>query len=141
MESPANSDNLFNLELVCTATVDIVLYSGEGGEEGLVDRLVVGEWDRCPHPTEWFCPNWGTCTYGWGYRWDVFLVGVIELTGSRLIWVWEVFIPNMVERSRGRDQCAYWTCGNMLRHGRDVHPTWVKSLYRDTGFEGSDFKY
>ena len=30
---------------------------------------------------------------------------------------------------------------HVLHHGRDIHPTWVKSLYRDTGFEGSGFKY
>ena len=32
--------------------------------------------------------------------------------------------------------CAAYRDGRLevLRHGRDVHPTWVKSLYRDTGF-------
>ena len=30
---------------------------------------------------------------------------------------------------------------DLLCHGRDVHPTWVKSLYRDTGCEGSGSKY
>ena len=34
-----------------------------------------------------------------------------------------------------------FSCAVVLRHGRDVHPTWVKSLYRDTRCEGSGFKY
>ena len=29
----------------------------------------------------------------------------------------------------------------VLRHSRDVHLMWVKSLHRDTRFEGSGFKY
>ena len=86
LESPADSDDLFNLELVRTATVDVVSYSCEGGEEGLVDRLIVGEWDSCLHSTEWLRLNWGACMYGWRY---VFLVRVIEFTGSGFVWVRE----------------------------------------------------
>ena len=65
MESPANSDDLFNLELVRTTMVDVVSYSCEGGKEGLVDGLVVGEWNGCLCPAEWLRLNWGTCTYSW----------------------------------------------------------------------------
>ena len=53
LESPADSDNLFNLELVRTATVDIVLYSCEGREKGSVDGLVAGKWDGCHEPRYW----------------------------------------------------------------------------------------
>ena len=50
LESPANSDALFNLELVCVATVgvvtvDIVPYSCEGRDKGSVDHVIVGEGD------------------------------------------------------------------------------------------------
>ena len=48
LESSANSDDLFNLELVRTATVgvvtvNIVPYSCEGRDKSSVDRVVVGE--------------------------------------------------------------------------------------------------
>ena len=45
LESPADSDDLFNLELVCTAMVDVVSYSCESREEGSVDGLVVNGTD------------------------------------------------------------------------------------------------
>ena len=96
MESPAYSDDLFNLELICTATVDVVLYSCEGREEGLVDRLIVGEWDGCSCPSEWFGLNRGTSTYGCKYWWrDVLLVRVVEFAGSGLVWVWEADAGNV----------------------------------------------
>ena len=41
------------------------------------------------------------------------MVGVVELTGSGLVWVREVFVPDSVERSRGGDRRAYWTSGGI----------------------------
>ena len=64
LESPANSDDLFNLELVRMAVVDIVLYSCEGRKKGLVDSLVVGERDGCSCSAKRFSLNGGTCSYG-----------------------------------------------------------------------------
>ena len=65
LESSANSDDLFNLELVHMAVVDVVSYSGEGGEECLVNGFVVGEWNGCSCSAKWFGLNGGTSTYGW----------------------------------------------------------------------------
>ena len=115
LESPANSDDLFNLELVRMAVVDVVSNSGEGREEGSIDGFVVGERDGRLHSPEWFGLNGGTSTCGWvydGWR-HIFLVGVIELAGSGLIRVWEVFVSDTAEGSRGRDWCTYWTFGNI----------------------------
>ena len=96
LESPADSDNLFNLELVHTATVDIVLYSCEGREKGSVDRLVTGKWDGHLCPSECFCLNGGTSTDGRRCWWrDVFLIRVIELARSGFVWVWEVDTGNV----------------------------------------------
>ena len=67
LESSADSDDLFNLELVRVATVDVVSYSHEGRDEGSVDHVVVGEWDGHLGPPENSCLNGGTSTCGRGY--------------------------------------------------------------------------
>ena len=60
LESPANSDDLFNLELVCAAMVDVVLYSCEGRDKGSIDCVVVSEWDGHLGPSEDSRLNGGT---------------------------------------------------------------------------------
>ena len=59
LESPADPDDLFNLELVCTAVVDVVSNSGESEEEGSINGLVIGERDGHLHSPEWFGLNGG----------------------------------------------------------------------------------
>ena len=109
MASPADSDDLFNLKLVRTATADVVSYSCKSRDKGPVDRVIVGKRDGHLGSPECLGSNGGTSTSGWGYDgwWHVFLVRVIELTGSGLVWVREVFVSDLVERSRGGDLRAY----------------------------------
>ena len=64
MESSANSDDLFNLELVCTATVDVVSHPCEGRDKGSVDSIVVRERDGHLSSPKYFCSNGGTSTSG-----------------------------------------------------------------------------
>ena len=45
LEGATNSNDLFNLFDVRVAMVDVVTYSGNGGEEGLVGGDVVSEWN------------------------------------------------------------------------------------------------
>ena len=90
-EGATDSNDLFNLFNIRVATVDVVTYSGNGGEKGLVCGDVVGERDGVSSPTEqWWCLNGGIRTWngwcGWLY---VFLVGIVELARSGLVWVWE----------------------------------------------------
>ena len=89
-ESSANLDDLFNLFDVRVATVDVVTYSSDGGQEGLVDVGAVGEWDGVPSAAEWCgCLNGGMRTWNCSCGWYVFLVGVVKVFGSRLVWVGE----------------------------------------------------
>ena len=60
LESPADSDDLFNLELVPVAMVDGVSYSCKGGHKGSINCVVVGEWDGHLSPPEYLCLNRGT---------------------------------------------------------------------------------
>ena len=55
LESPADSDDLFNLKLVRTATVDVVSYSCEGRDEGPIDCVFVREQDGHLNSPECFC--------------------------------------------------------------------------------------
>ena len=62
-----------DIELVHTATVDVVSHPGKGRDEGPIDGVVVGEWDGHVGPPEYLCSNGGTSTRGCGRRY-VFLV-------------------------------------------------------------------
>ena len=86
------SNDLFNLLDVRVATVDVVMYSGDGSKEGLICDNIVGEGDGVSGAAKrrW-CLNGGIRTWnGWCGWWYVFLVRVIELAGSGFVWVWEV---------------------------------------------------
>ena len=90
-EGATDSNNLFDLLDVHVATVDVVMYSGNGGEEGLVGGDVISEWDGVSSSAKRRrCLNGGIKTWnfwcGWRY---IFLVGIIELARSGLVWVWE----------------------------------------------------
>ena len=52
-EGSTDLNDLFNLFDVRVATVDIVLYSSDGGEEGLVSGEVIGEGDGMSGAAEW----------------------------------------------------------------------------------------
>ena len=139
LESSANSDDLFNFEPVRTATVgavtvDVVPYSCEGRDKSSVDCVVVGEGDQCLGSSEDCCSNGGTITCGEGYngRWHVFLVRVVELARSGLVWVREVFISDLVERSRGGDRHVYWTSGNIWGSRAWRYGEWIR-IFPDNG--------
>ena len=84
-------NDLFNLFDVRVATVDVVTYSGNGGEEGMVGSGIVSEWDGMSCVAEWWwCLNGGIRTWScWCGQWYVFLVGVVKFTGGGLVQVWE----------------------------------------------------
>ena len=89
-ESSADPDDLFNLFDVRVATVDVVTHSSDGGQEGLVGVGVVGDWDGVSSEAEGRgCLNGGIRTWNCCRGWYVFLVGVVEVFGSRLVWVRE----------------------------------------------------
>ena len=89
-ESSANPDDLFNLFDVRVATVVVVTHSSDGGQEGLVGVGVVGDWDGVSSATEGRgCSNGGIRTQNCCCGWYVFLVGVVEVFGSWLVWVRE----------------------------------------------------
>ena len=101
-EGMSDSNDLFDLADVHVTTVNIVVNSGNGGDDGLVDGGVVGEWDSLLHSAEWCMDslNWGTSTWNcWYGGCNIFLIGVIELTGGGLVGVWEVAIPDADEGS------------------------------------------
>ena len=101
MEGTSDPDDLFNLTNVHVATVDIVMNSGDCGDNGLVGGRVVGEGDCCLHSTKW-CLNGGINTWNCQYGWcNVLLVGVVEFAGGWLIGVWEVTVPDTDKDSRG----------------------------------------
>ena len=79
-------------------------------------------------PPEYLCLNGGTSTSGWGYCgwWHVFLVRVIEFAGSGLVWVWEVFVSDSVECSRGGDRHAYWTSGSIWGNRAWRNGEWIR---------------
>ena len=52
-ESLANPDDLFDLLDVRVATVDVITYSSDGGQEGLVGGDVVSEWDGVSGSAKW----------------------------------------------------------------------------------------
>ena len=91
LEGATDSNDLFNLFDVRVAMVDVITHSSDGGKEGLVGGDVISEWDGVSGSAKrWRCLNGGIRTWngrcGWGY---VLLIGVIEFTGSGLVWVWE----------------------------------------------------
>ena len=53
-EGVTDSNDLFNLVDICVATVDVISYSSDGGEKGLVGSNVVGEWDGMSGSAEWW---------------------------------------------------------------------------------------
>ena len=62
-EGATNSNDLFDLFDVLVATVDVVMYSGNGGEKGLVGDDIVGKWDGMSGTAErWWCLNGGIRT-------------------------------------------------------------------------------
>ena len=104
LEGPSNSNDIFDLADVHIAMVDFVMNSCDGGDDGAVGSQVASEGDGLLHPAEW-CTNGlyrGTSTWNrWCRGCDVFLVGVVELTGGGLIGVWEVVVPDADECGRG----------------------------------------
>ena len=93
-EGTSNSNDLFNLPDICVATVDVITHSDDGRDNGSVGSGVVSEGDSHLHPSE-RCANGGTTMWNCWYRGcDVFLVGVVELTGGGLVRVWEVAVPD-----------------------------------------------
>ena len=120
-EGATDSNNLFNLFNVCVATVDVVSYSGDGGKKGLVGGDIVSEGDGMFGVAKrWWCLNGGIRTWNcWCGWWYVFLIGVIELAGSRFVWVWE---PDTGDVGRSvfadlEESCdALLDSGVLLRH-------------------------
>ena len=89
-EGVTNPNNFFNLFDIRVATVDIVTHSSNGGEKGLVGGNVVSERDGVSSSAEqWLCLNGGIRMWNCWCGWYVFLVGIVELARSGLIWVWE----------------------------------------------------
>ena len=89
-EGATDSNDLFNLFNVHVATVDVVTHSSDGSEEGLVGGDIVSERDGVSGSAKRRCLNSGIRTWNfWCGWWYVFLVGIIELAGSGLVWVWE----------------------------------------------------
>ena len=63
-EGATDSNDLFNLLNVRVATVNVVTYSGNGGEEGLVGGDVVSKQDGMSGSAEWWwCLNGGIRTW------------------------------------------------------------------------------
>ena len=58
----------------------------------------------------------------------VLLVGVVELTGGGLIWVWEVFVSDLDEANQW-DLYAYWTCGNICGSLAWRNGEWVRVFF------------
>ena len=128
-EGVTDSDDLFNLFDVRVATVNVVMNSHDGSEEGLVGDDDVGEWDGVSSSAEQrWCLNGGTSTWNcWCGWWYVFLVRVIELAGGRFVWVREadtsdvggsIFTDSEESCNPLLDICvlllyAYWTFGSI----------------------------
>ena len=65
-EGLSDANNLFNFTNVRVTPVDVVTYSSDGGQEGLVGGLVIGKGDGCLRSSEW-CVNGGTMTWNCWY--------------------------------------------------------------------------
>ena len=65
-EGASDVDDLFNLADVLVASVDGIMYSGDGGEDCLIDGGVVCDRDCCLGPPEW-CLNGGITTWNFWY--------------------------------------------------------------------------
>ena len=52
-EGTSDPNDRFNLPSVRVATVDVVMHSSDGSQEGLVGGGVICEWDGCLHSSEW----------------------------------------------------------------------------------------
>ena len=93
-EGASDADDLFNLADLHLAVVDCITYSGDGAEDCLIGSGVVCDGDGCLGSSEW-CANGGMTTWNFWYGGRyVFLVRVVELTGSGLIRVWEVTVSD-----------------------------------------------
>ena len=88
LEGSAKSNDLFNLCDVCVTVVNSVSHSSDGGEDGLICDDVVSELDGVLGMAKWWwCLNGGMRTQNW---WYVFLIRVVELVRSGLVWVREL---------------------------------------------------
>ena len=64
------------------------------------------------------------------------MVRVIEFTGSGFVWMWEVFVSDSVERSRGGDRRAYWTCGSIWGSRAWRNGEWIRIFFDGGGVVG-----
>ena len=93
----SNPNYLFDLANICVATVDAITDLGDGRDNGLVGGRVVSKGDCRLHPAKG-CLNWGTSMWNcWYGGCNDFLIGVIELTGSGFVRVWEVTVSDADE--------------------------------------------
>ena len=145
-EGSTNPNDLFDLRDIHVAVVDGISYSGDGGEDGLVGGDVVRELDGVSGSAKWlwWCLNGGTRTWNGQH---VFLVGVVKLVGSGLVWVRKPDAGNVGGPifADSEEPCealldsgvllrrAYWTFGSICGSRAWRYGEWSSIFFDDDG--------
>ena len=71
------------------------------------------------------------------------MVRVVEFAGSGFVWVWEVFVSDSVEDSRGGDRRTYWTSGSIWGSRARRNGEWILIFLDGGGVVGgvSDIRH